>query len=171
MGCARQFRGCSGFWVNCKKTQRLWLWILAGLLLAIAAPALQNLLSNCLVGLNVLPLIMTYAGTLVLWLFAAWSLAKQRHLLRTELHGVFHVALYSSMLDPLARADARLNALRRKSFRTWIQVRRLQRLCIKLAYLRLQVYICPETPTVTEIAQVLQAKIEHIFNELHLAVK
>jgi hypothetical protein len=56
--------------------------------------------------LNVLTLIMTCAGTLVLWLFAAWSLLKKQRMLRTELYGVIHELLYNSVLDPLARADA-----------------------------------------------------------------
>jgi RsiW-degrading membrane proteinase PrsW (M82 family) len=165
------FGAVLGFGLTVKRRRHLWFWILAGLLLAIATHALQNLLSNSLVGLNVLTLVVTGAGTLVLWLFAAWSLINQRRLLRTELHGVIHEALYSSVLDPLARADAQWYALRRKGFRTWIKVRRLQGLCIKLAYIRLQVHINPENPAVTETAQALQAKIEHIFNELHPAVK
>jgi RsiW-degrading membrane proteinase PrsW (M82 family) len=165
------FGAILGFALTIKRRKHLWLWISAGLVLATGTHALQNLLSNSLVGLNVLTLIVTCAGTLVLWLFAGWSLVEQRRLLRTELYGKIQDTLYISVLDPLARAKAQWHALRRKGFRTWLQVRRLQRLCIKLAYLRLQSHELSENPTLSETAEAMQAQIEHIFNELRLAAK
>ena len=53
--------------------------------------SLHNLLANSLVELNVFTVIVTSAGTLVLWAVAGWSLLKQRRLLRKELHGLFMI--------------------------------------------------------------------------------
>jgi len=129
--------------------------------------SLHNLLANSLVGLNVFTVIVTSAGTLVLWAVAGWSLLKQRRLLRKELHGFVHDSLYYSVQDPLVRAKAQWNALQWEGFRAWIQVRRLQGLCIKLANARLQARLFPENHNQSDKASALQAEINSVLDGIH----
>jgi hypothetical protein len=102
----------------------------------------------------------------VLWVVAAWSIVKQRRLLRTELQGLVDDSLYNSVYGPLRRVAAQWNTLRRKGFRSWLQLRRLQSLCIKLAHTQLQARVSPENPKRQEEANVLQAEIGRLFHSM-----
>jgi len=155
-----------GFASMAKSRQQFWAWVMAALGVAIATHTLHNLLANSLVGLNVFTVIVTSAGTLVLWTVAGWSLVKQRQLLRKELQGLVHDSLYYSVQGPLVRAKTQWNALRWEGFRAWIQVRRLQGLCIKLANTRLQARLFPENHTHSDKAFALQAEIKRVFDEI-----
>jgi len=164
------FGACMGFAVMAKRRRRFWAWIMLGLILAIATHALQNLLSNSLVGLNVFTVIVTSAGTLLLWAVGGWSLVQQSRLLRTELQGLVHDSLYDSIQDPLVRLRSQWRSLRLDGFQAWIQVRRLQGLCIKLANLRLQARLQPETIKDSHETDALQAEIMRIFDSLGSAI-
>ncbi len=155
-----------GFAILYRRKLRFWIPVVSGLLMAIAVHALQNLLSNSLVGMNVFTVIVTGAGTLLLAVVAGWSLVQQRRLLRLELLGVVPGALYSSMQDPLVRHKAQWSALRRDGLYTWIRLRRLQGLCIKFAHLRLQARLHPEKYQASEKADALAAEIARIFETL-----
>jgi protease PrsW len=152
-----------------KNRVRLWTLIFVGLLLSIATHALQNLLTYSLVGLNVFTVIVTIAGTLVLWVVAGWSLVKQRRLLRFELHGLVHDALFASIQDPWVRSRAQWRVLRREGFHTWLQLRRLQGLCIQLAHIQLQRRLHPEKYTDPSQSEALLTEITRIFNTIHPA--
>lgn len=160
------FGACLGFAKMSGNRRRFLTWIGLGLLLAIATHALQNILSNSLVGLNVFTVIVTSAGILLLLVVAGWSLVKQRQLLHVELQGVLPVSLYASVQDPLVRARAQWSTLRRDGLRTWIRVRRLQGLSIKLAQTRLQARLHPEKFKGSDEVEALQAEINRIFNSL-----
>lgn len=155
-----------GFASMAKSRQQFWAWVMAALGVAIATHTLHNLLANSLVGLNVFTVIVTSAGTLVLWTVAGWSLVKQRQLLRKELQGLVHDSLYYSVQGPLVRAKTQWNALRWEGFRAWIQERRLQGLCIKLANTRLQARLFPENHKHSDKAFALQAEIKRVFDEI-----
>ncbi len=149
-----------------RRRLRFWSLIAIGLVLAIGTHALQNLLSNSLVGLNVFTVAVTSAGTLLLWVVAGWSLVNQRRMLHQELIGVLHDSLFTSIQDPFARAKAQWHTLRHDGFRTWLRLRRLQGLCIKLASLRVRERLEPnQSEKATESDQLL-AEIERIFNGL-----
>ncbi len=165
------FGACLGFAAMAKDRRRFWAVCILGLVLAIATHALQNLLSNSLVGLNVLTVIVTSAGTLLLWVVAGWSLIQQRRLLRQELHGLVHENLYTTIQDPLARLKAQWGELRRGGLRTWLRMRRLQGLCIQLARARLQARLQPEKVEVNNKVETLQAQISQAFDQLYLARK
>jgi len=158
-----------GFASMAKSRQRFWAWVMAALGVAIATHALHNLLSNSLVGLNVFTVVVTSAGTLVLFVVAGWSLVKQRRLLRTELQDLVHDKLYYSVQGPLVRAKAQWDALSREGFRAWIKVRRLQGLCMKLANTRLQARLFPEKYKGSDEANSLLAEIKRIFDGMHPA--
>jgi hypothetical protein len=133
--------------------------------------ALHNLLANSTVGLDIFTVIVTAAGTLLLFAVAGWSLVQQRRLLRQELQGLGYDSLYYSVQGPLGRAKAQWSALRRQGFHAWLQVRRLQGLCIKLAYMRLQVRLFPEKTTHSVQADALQAEIIRIFDRMYPVVR
>ncbi|HEX9091698.1 MAG TPA: hypothetical protein VF831_09430, partial [Anaerolineales bacterium] len=112
--------------------------------------------------------IVTALGTLVLWVVAGWSLFAQRRLLRSELQGLVHDSLYTSVTGPLSRAKAQWYAFRRDGFRAWLRIRRLQGLCIKLANTRLQARLFPEKTSFLVEADALQVEIKRAFDKLHL---
>ncbi len=155
-----------GFAIATRSRLRFWSIIAIGLVLAIATHALQNLLSDSLVGLNIFTVIVTSAGTLLLWAVAGWSLINQRRILRQELAGVLHDSLYASIQDPFARAKAQWNTLRHDGVRTWVKLRRLQGLCIKLANVRLRRRMDPNKVGAAGESDELLAEIESIFNGL-----
>ncbi|HSB65604.1 MAG TPA: PrsW family glutamic-type intramembrane protease [Anaerolineales bacterium] len=156
-----------GYAAKEKNHSRFYTFILVGLVLSIATHAMQNLLSNSLVGLNVFTVIVTIAGTLVLWVVAGWSLLQQKRLLRTELQGLVHESLYASIQDPLMRIRAQWHSLRRDGLHTYLELRRLQGLCIKLAHARLHARLHPEDSTRSDETAELQAEIARIFNTLN----
>jgi RsiW-degrading membrane proteinase PrsW (M82 family) len=160
------FGACLGFVKSAGKRQGFWGWIVLGMLLAISAHALQNLLSNSLVGLNIFTVIVTAAGTLLLWAVAGWSLLQQRRLLRKELQGLVQDSLYNSMQDPFSRLQAQWLTFHRHGFRTWLKVRRLQGLCIQLANTRLQERLHPERFTGSGKSEMLQSEIEQFVEKL-----
>ena len=160
-----------GFAIMAKSRKQLWAWVMAALGLAIAAHALHNLLANSLVGLNIFTVVVTSAGTLLLWAVAGWSLVKQRRLLHQELQGLVNDSLYASVLDPYVRAKDQWNVLRWRGFRAWIQVRQLQGLCIKLAKTRLQVRLFPENSARSDEADALQAEIRRVFESIYPLTK
>ena len=158
-----------GFASQVKSRRRFWTLLIGGLVSSIATHALQNLLSNNLVGLNAFTVVVTIAGTLVLWVVGGWSLVQQRRLLRTELQGLVHETLYTSIQHPLVRLKTQWQALRHGGFRAWLHLRRLQGLCIHLARLRLQARLHPEKISGLEEAEALQAEIARTFIKLNLA--
>jgi protease PrsW len=160
-----------GFAALTKKQKYFWGLTIIGLLLAIAIHALQNGLSNSLVGLNVFTVIVTTAGTLVLWVVAGWSLVQQRRMLRTELQGLVHESLYATIQDPLTRLRTQWYTLRHEGFHAWHQVRRLQALCINLAKVRLEERFHRGNLVNTNDIARIQMEIERIFNGLHLVDK
>jgi hypothetical protein len=92
-------------------------------------------------------------------------------MLKMELQGLVHDSLYYSVLGPLARAKAQWHALRSRGFHTWLQVRRLQGLCIKLANARLQARLFPEKHQQTDDPDSLQAEIARAFEGIHQAAR
>jgi uncharacterized membrane protein YhaH (DUF805 family) len=152
-----------------KSRLRFWAVILLGLVLSIAVHALQNLLSNSLVGLNIFTVIVTSSGILLLIAVAFWSSFQHKRLLRTELPGLIHETLLASVQNPLARLQAQWHALRRDGFRTWLKMRRLQSLCIKLAHARLHERLNPEKSAGNEEIMALQSEINYIFDSLRPA--
>jgi RsiW-degrading membrane proteinase PrsW (M82 family) len=160
------FGACLGFAISRRSRRGFWALAVLGLLLAISTHALQNLLSNSLVGLNVFTVVVTASGTLLLWVIAGWSLVQQRRLLRTELHGLVHDSLYNSMLNPLSRLRAQWVTFRRHGFRTWVKLRRVQALCVRLANARLQERLHPERFTGSVKSEMLQSEIKQMFARL-----
>jgi len=156
-----------GFAISAKNRQRFWAWVLSALGLAISVHALHNLLANSTVGLNLFTVVVTSLGTLVLWVVAGWSLIAQHRLLRVELQGLVHDSLYASVQGPIGRAQAQWSALRREGFRAWLQLRRLQGLCIKLAHTRLQARLFPEKSALSSEADALQSEITRLFDRMH----
>lgn len=140
------FGASLGFARLAQKRRQHWILIAAGLALAIFTHTLHNLLSRSLVGLNALTLVVTCAGTLVLWAIAGWSLFAQRRCLQRELKGVVPESLYHAVLDPLASMQIQWRTLRVEGIRAWRQVRRLHHLCAELAFKREQAVLFPDEP-------------------------
>jgi len=159
-----------GYAISAKNRRQFWSWIAGALCLAIITHGLHNLLANSTVGLNIFTLIVTSLGVVLLFAVAGWSLVMQRRLLRQELQGLVHDSLYYSIQGPLGRTGAQWTALRRQGFRAWLQVRRLQGLCIKLAHSRLQARLFPEKYS-AEDDSALQAEIKRVFERMRLLSK
>ena len=141
-------------------------WTIAGeaVVLAISTHTAHNLLARSLVGLNVLTVIVTGAGTLVLWAIAGWSLWQRRQCIQSELKDTIPAAIYHTLIKPLAGTRAQWQALRQDGFRAWRQTRRLHRLCGELAFKRMQMRRFPEEPERAAEAEVLMERINVLLN-------
>jgi RsiW-degrading membrane proteinase PrsW (M82 family) len=141
-------------------------WMIAGevVVLAILTHTAHNLLARSLVGLNVLTVIITGAGTLVLWAIAGWSLWQRRQCIRSELRDIIPAALYHTLIKPLAGTRAQWHALRQEGLRAWRQIRRLHHLCAELAIKRMQTRLFPDEPERAAEAEALMEKINVLLN-------
>jgi PrsW family intramembrane metalloprotease len=141
-------------------------WTIAGeaIVLAILTHTAHNLLARSLVGLNVLTVIVTGTGTLVLWAIAGWSLWQRRQCIQSELRDIIPAALYHTLTKPLAGTMAQWHALRQEGFREWRQMRRLHRLCGELALKRMQTRLFPDEPERAAEAEALMEKINVLLN-------
>jgi protease PrsW len=158
------FGGGLGFAMMASTARRFKTGVVLALGLAIATHSLHNMLADSLVGLNALTVIVTGAGTLLLWIVAGWSMVAQRRMMRKELEGLVSDALFVTVLDPFVRARAQWNTLRWHGFRAWRKVRRLQGLCIKLANARLEMSLFPEKYNWSMRTNFLQTEIKRIYD-------
>ena len=110
----------------------------AGFALAVVAHALHNLLTWSLLGLNVMTVMTTGAGVLLIGLVAAWSLRRQRRGLRSELRDELPLWLYQALVTPGGRLRARRRALRVEGLTGWWRTRQLHQRCAELAFRKME---------------------------------
>jgi RsiW-degrading membrane proteinase PrsW (M82 family) len=139
---------------------RRWAWPLAGFALAVAMHALHNLLAWRLLGLNVMTLVTTGAGLVLIAIVAGWSLARQRLSLREELKDELSESLYRIMTIPGERARAQRQALRAGGLRAWQRTRRLYQLCAELAFKKMQYRRRPDELRVPQEIECLRKEID-----------
>ncbi len=131
-----------------------WALPAGGFVLAVATHALHNLLARNLLGLNVLTVIATGVGVILVGIVAGWSLARQYRCLRAELRGEVPDALYHVVVTPGARTRVQWRALLAGGPRGWRRARRLHQLCAELAFKKVQQRQRPdELEIVQEIKQ------------------
>lgn len=148
-----------GFARLAQKRWHRWLIPVGAFGLAIAIHTLHNLLAHSLVGLNILTVTVTGAGTFLLWAVAGWSLRQRRRCLRTELKGMLPEALYGAVVDPLASIGAQWRTLGREGVGAWRRTRRLHHLCAELGFKRMQARLLPDEPESATEAEALWAEI------------
>jgi RsiW-degrading membrane proteinase PrsW (M82 family) len=148
-----------GFARLTQKRWQCWILVAGALVLAIFTHSLRNLLAHSLVGLNILTVIVTGAGTLVLWAVAGWSLWQQKRCLRTELRGMIPESLYHTVLQPLAGTWVQWRALRLEGISAWRRTRWLHHLCAELAFKRMQARLFPEEPERAAEVEALREEI------------
>ena len=115
-----------------------WAIPLAAFLLAVAAHALHSLALRGATGLNLLTVVVTWAGVLGMVAVMAWSLGRQRRCLATELVGEVPDELLHSLLRWGGRWRAQWRALLRDGLRGLAWVRRLHQQCAELAFKKMQ---------------------------------
>ena len=148
-----------GFARLARKRWQRWALPVGGLALAVATHALHNLLARNLLGLNVVTVLSTGAGVILVMVVGAWSLTRQRRCLRVELKGVIPDALYRTMVTPGARSRAQWQALWRGGIGAWRRTRRLHQLCAELAFKRTQARLRPDEPEMVKEAETLREEI------------
>ncbi len=148
-----------GFARQTTKRWRRWIPITGALALAICTHALHNLLAHSLVGLNVFTVVITGAGTLVLWVVAGWSLLRRRRCMQLELKGMLPEPLYHTVVRPLASTWVQLRTLWQEGIGAWRRTRQLHNLCGEFAFKRMQARLFPEEPERAAEANTLREKI------------
>ena len=136
-----------------------WALSVGGFALAVAIHALHNLLARNLVGLNVLTVITTGAGVIVVGIVAGWSLSRQRQCLVTELAGEVPEALYRTLTVPGGRSQAQWRALWSGGWGGWRRARQLHQLGAELAFKKMQHRRRPDEPEIVQEIQRLREKI------------
>ena len=147
-----------------KRWQR-WVLSVGGFVLAVATHALHSLLARNLLGLNVVTVMTTGAGVILIAIVTGWSLARQRQCLISELVGEVPDALYRTLTVPGGRSRAQWRALWTGGMSEWRRTRRLHEWCTELAFKKMQHRRRPdESEAVQEIKRLRQeisALVEH----------
>jgi len=142
-----------------------WALPAGGFVSAVVVHALHNLVAHSLLGLNVVTVLTTGAGVILIVVAGGWSLARQHQCLRAELKDVIPDALYQTMVTPGARGRAQWQALQGEGFRAWRRVRRLHQLCAELAFKRAQARLWPDESEMEREAEALQKEVDKLAAE------
>jgi len=148
-----------GFARLAQRRWQRWALSVGGFALAVAIHALHNLLARNLVGLNVLTVITTGAGVIVVGIVAGWSLSRQRQCLVTELAGEVPEALYRTLTVPGGRSQAQWRALWSGGWGGWRRARQLHQLGAELAFKKMQHRRLPDEPGIGQEIKRLREKI------------
>jgi RsiW-degrading membrane proteinase PrsW (M82 family) len=133
---------------------------LAGFVLAVTMHALHNVLPWRLLNLNVMAVLTTGAGLVLIGVVAAWSLARQQRSLREELKDELPDSLYHTLVTPGERVRVQWQALRAGRPRAWWQARRLHQLCAELALKKTQRRRQPDELSITKTIKRLRVEID-----------
>jgi RsiW-degrading membrane proteinase PrsW (M82 family) len=113
---------------------RRWAVAGGGFTLAVVVHSLHRWLAYRLLGLNVVTLLSSLAGIVVVGFLAGWSLARERRFLVEELDGELPPHLYRAVVTPSDRRRALWRALWRNGWGAWQRLRGLHQLCAELAF-------------------------------------
>jgi RsiW-degrading membrane proteinase PrsW (M82 family) len=133
---------------------------LGGFVLAVAAHALQNRLLWRILGLNMMTLVTTGSGLVLIGVVATWSLARQRRSLEEQLKGELPEWLYRIILTPGERIRAQWRALRDEGPGAWYRTRRLHQLCAELAFKKMQRSHRSDEADIAQAIERLRAEID-----------
>jgi RsiW-degrading membrane proteinase PrsW (M82 family) len=139
-----------------------WALPAGGFVLAVATHALHNLLARNLLGLNVLTVMATGVGVILVGIVAGWSLAREHRCLRAELRGEVPDALYHIVVTPGARTRAQWRALRTGGLQGWRRARRLHQLCAELAFKKMQRRRRPDELEIVQEIKQLRGEIGRV---------
>ncbi|MFQ6101040.1 MAG: PrsW family glutamic-type intramembrane protease [Anaerolineae bacterium] len=140
-----------------------WALPAGGFMLAVVTHALHNLLARSLLGLNVVTVLSTGAGLILMGIIAGWSLERQRRCLATELADEVPGALYRALVAPGGRSRAQWRALWSGGLAGWLQARRLHQLCAELAFKKMQHRRRPDESGLLEEAQRLRGEMRALW--------
>jgi RsiW-degrading membrane proteinase PrsW (M82 family) len=144
---------------------RRWAWPLIGFLLAVTAHALHNLLAWSPLGVDIVNVVTTGAGILVIGLVATWSLHRQRMSLRSELQAELAPALYRELVAPGGRARAKWLALQTEGLRGCWRTRRLHQRCAELAFRKTEQRAQPDQVALNEEIERLRTEIRALVGD------
>jgi RsiW-degrading membrane proteinase PrsW (M82 family) len=143
-----------------------WAVPLGGFGLAVVVHAAHSLLARNVLGLNVATLALTLAGLILTGVIVAWSLVRQRLVLRAELVGEVPAEVYRTVTELDRRAVAQWRALRTGGIGAWRRARKLHQLSAELAFKKAQARRRPEEPGVTDEVDRLREALRAVL-ELH----
>ncbi len=148
-----------------QKRRQRWVLSVGGFVLAVATHALHSLLARNLLGLNVVTVLATGAGVILVGIVTGWSLARQRRCLITELVGEVPDALYRTLTAPGRRSRAEWRALWTGGMSEWRRARRLHEWCTELAFKKMQHRRRPDESEIVQeierLRQEISALVEH----------
>ena len=142
-----------------RKRGARWSIPLAAFVLAVAIHALHKLAMRNALGLNLLTVVATWAGVLVIVAVMVWSLRRQRKCLATELVDEVPEAVYQTLTIRGGRSRAQWQALRGEGVRGWRRERLLQQQCAELAFKKMQHRRRPDEPGLREEVQRLREQV------------
>ena len=146
-----------GFARLAQKRRQRWVLSVGGFVLAVVTHALHSLLARNLLGLNVVTVLATGAGVILVGIVTGWSLARQRRCLITELVSEVPDTLYRTLTAPGRRGRAEWRALWTGGISEWRRARRLHEYCTELAFKKMQHRRRPdESEIVQEIERLRQ---------------
>lgn len=139
---------------------------LVSFVLAVGAHVFHNLAVHAVTGQNLLSIILTLGGFLLLIFVVAWSLRRQQKWIEGELKGRIPADLYRVVVNSSARARVQWGALFSDGYHGWRRVRRLHQSCAELAFKSKQSKMFPNEKGLMEEVEVLRQDIERLIREI-----
>jgi RsiW-degrading membrane proteinase PrsW (M82 family) len=134
----------------------------AAFVLAVLSHGLHNLVLQIALGMNLLTILLTWVGILVVVVVMLWSLRRQQQCLTMELVGEIPDDLYRTLTERGGRNRARWRALRKDGVGGLRLEMRLHRQCAELAFKKMQQKSRPEEAGVLEETDRLRKEIKAI---------
>ncbi|MDY6878431.1 MAG: PrsW family intramembrane metalloprotease, partial [Chloroflexota bacterium] len=154
-----------GFARLAQKRRQRWVLSVGGFVLAVATHALHSLLARNLLGLNVVTVLTTGAGALLVGIVTGWSLARQHRCLMAELVGEVPDALYRTLTAPGGRSRAQWRALWTGGISEWRRAQRLHEGCTELAFKKMQRQRQPDESKVIQEIKRLRQEISALIEQ------
>jgi RsiW-degrading membrane proteinase PrsW (M82 family) len=134
-------------------------------MLAVFANALHKLALQNSLGINVLSVVITWAGLLGTVAVIIWSLRRQQHTLETELVGELPEEFYRVVISQRLRRRDLWRALQREGYTGWVRLRQMYQQCAELAFKKNQYRRFPDDTDVSEEVFRLQKVIQTLIFE------
>jgi protease PrsW len=133
--------------------------------LAVAAHIGHNVAVHAATGFNVLTMILTLGGFILLGIISSLSLRKQRQWIREELNEQLPGELYDVVVSSARRAQVQWRALFSQGYRSWRRERLLHQSCTEMAFKLRQSRLFPlETELLADV-EMLRKDIDRLIAE------
>ncbi len=135
---------------------------MAAFILAVGVHIAHNLAVHAVTGQNLLSMIFTLSGLILLFIIVVMSLHRQKTWLQEELKGDLSDDLYRVIVSSSARAKSQWHALISRGFGGWRRTRRLHQSCTELAFKLRQSKMFPGEKGLFEEVEILRQDIERL---------